>query len=269
MHALTGGTGRTRLARVARSTLTDRRASRMRSCAWRQVEQRRLHGRDHPAIAVGFGSREDIADIPRKLFYDSQYPLAPSTCTPRRCSRRTRSASIRICRSRTTQRRTRSTSARLCADADLQPRSRIAPDFSVNPDPMVMKIANRSKRLVAHQHARSGGGGFDPAVASQRGAWNIVTGGYMQASHLRHGNCGEVEELVHKPAAREPVRRFRRSPIVRRSRCTRRPACAVCGPQRQSDSRHTARVVHVLRATGDAVRGVQQRHDQQSRHARP
>ena len=54
----------------------------------------------------------------------------------------------------------------------------IAPDFGVNPDPMVIKIANESKRLIKRINTPDPVMTVDPAIATKRGTWNIVTGGY-------------------------------------------------------------------------------------------
>jgi len=123
---------------------------------------------------------KDIAGIPRKLFYDSQYPLGIINLYP---APLLSSYTLYLNSYLPIANYTSTTDA-----IDLPPgyarmliynlAVEIAPDFGVNPDPMVMKIANESKRLVKRINTPDPVAVVDPAVASQRGAWNIVTGGY-------------------------------------------------------------------------------------------
>lgn len=123
---------------------------------------------------------KDIAGIPRKLFYDSQYPLGTINLYP---APLLSSYTLYLNSYLPIANYTATTDA-----IDLPPgyarmliynlAVEIAPDFGVNPDPMVMKIANESKRLVKRINTPDPVAVVDPAVASQRGAWNIVTGGY-------------------------------------------------------------------------------------------
>ena len=43
---------------------------------------------------------------------------------------------------------------------------------------MVIKIANESKRLIKRINTPDPVMTVDPAIATKRGTWNIVTGGY-------------------------------------------------------------------------------------------
>lgn len=123
---------------------------------------------------------KDIAGIPRKLFYDSQYPLGIINLYP---APLLSSYTLYLNSYLPIANYTSTTDA-----IDLPPgyarmliynlAVEIAPDFGVNPDPMVMKIANESKRTLKRINTPDPVAVVDPAVASQRGAWNIVTGGY-------------------------------------------------------------------------------------------
>jgi len=123
---------------------------------------------------------KDIAGIPRKLFYDTQYPLGTINLYP---APLLSSYTLYLNSYLPIANYTATTDA-----IDLPPgyarmliynlAVEIAPDFGVNPDPMVMKIANESKRTLKRINTPDPVAAVDPAVASQRGAWNIVTGGY-------------------------------------------------------------------------------------------
>ena len=123
---------------------------------------------------------KDIAGIPRKLFYDTQYPLGTIWLYPEPLlSDYTLylNSYLPIANYATT------------TDAiDLPPgyarmlihnlAVEVAPDFGVNPDPMVLKIANESKRLLKRINTPDPVMTVDAAIATRSGTWNIVTGGY-------------------------------------------------------------------------------------------
>lgn len=123
---------------------------------------------------------KDIAGIPRKLFYDTQYPLGTIWLYPEPLlSDYTLYLNSYLPIATYTS----------TADAiDLPPGYKrmlihnlaveIAPDFGVNPDQTVIKIANESKRLIKRINTPDPVMTVDPAIATKRGTWNIVTGGY-------------------------------------------------------------------------------------------